>query len=188
MEEPRARTAQQELSQPPEETVATLSVPRRSGLSRGVVATGLAAACLLAFGAWSAVQWRQAVSDREEGRAAVEAASAEVTALTSVSARTRDADVEKLLDGATAEFRDEFEEQTDAFREALASSKVRSTGEVVSAGLVRLDGDRASVLVAASGTVTNSQARRPEPRNYRLAVDLQKEDGRWLVSGLEFVG
>jgi hypothetical protein len=35
--------------------------------------------------------------------------------------------------------------------------------------------------------VDNKQTADPEPRNYRLAVTLMEEEGRWLVSGLEFV-
>jgi Mce-associated membrane protein len=166
MEEPRARTARRPL------TIATVVV----------------LLALLALGIWNAVEWRQATARVDDGAAAVAAAEAEVTALTSVSAQTRDADIEKLLAGATAGFRDEFEKQTDAFRKALASAKVTSTGRAVSAGLVDLDGDRARVLVAATGTVANDRTTRPEPRNYRLAVDMQKKADRWLVSGLEFVG
>lgn len=143
---------------------------------------------LVAFGVDRGLAWREAAQDRDEGRAAVAAARAEVLALTSVSATTSEADVHKLLDGATDAFRDEFEKEAGAFREALTSAKVTSTGEVVSAGLVDLDGSEATVLVAASGTVSNEQARTPEPRNYRMKVDLQKVDDSWLVSGLEFVG
>ena len=57
----------------------------------------------------------------------------------------------------------------------------------LAAGVVKLADEQATVIVAAAGTVKNKSTKKAEPRNYRLQVDLQEVDERWLVSGLEFV-
>jgi Mce-associated membrane protein len=127
---------------------------------------------------------RQRVSDESSAAAA---ATAEVERLISVSGATSDEDLDKLLDGATAGFRSELETQADGLRKSLKDNKVTATGEVVSAGVTKLEAGRATVIVAAAGTVKNAKTPKAEPRNYRLRVDLEQSGDRWLVSGLEFV-
>lgn len=127
---------------------------------------------------------RQRATDEKDAAAA---ATAEVEGLIEVSGATSEEDLDRLLAGATAGFRDELEAQADRLRKALSKNKVTATGEVVSTGVVKLEDGRATVIVAATGTVENNQTAKAEPRNYRLRVDLQQDDDRWLVSGLEFV-
>lgn len=134
--------------------------------------------------AWAWNDHRQHVSDQS---AAAAAASAEVERLIGVSSATSQEDLDELLDGATAGFRSELEAQADGLRKALTDNKVTATGDVVSAGVVKLHGGRATVIVAAAGTVKNTKTPKAEPRNYRLRVDLEQSGDRWLVSGLEFV-
>jgi Mce-associated membrane protein len=153
-----------------------------------LIALGAVLIALVAGAVLSGLDWRRTRAAERDGHDAVAAARAEVLALTTVSAATTEDDIDRLLAGATSGFRDELERQTDAFREALVSADVTSTGEVVSAGLTALEDGTATVLVAASGTVANAKAKQPEPRNYRMRVDLTKVRDRWLVSGLEFVG
>ena len=131
--------------------------------------------------------WHRERSRVDDGSAAVAAATAEVNGLVDVSSATSDGDLDVLLAGATAGFREELQGQADALRKALKSNHVVATGHVVSAGVTQLAGGHATVIVAAAGSVRNTQARRAEPRNYRLRIDLQDDAGRWLVSGLEFV-
>lgn len=132
--------------------------------------------------AWQ--DFRERVADEKD---AVAAATAEVEGLIEVSAATSKKDLDKLLDGATAEFRTELEGQADRLRSALSKNKVTATGKVISTGVVKLEDGRATVIVAAAGTVKNDKTAEAEPRNYRLRVDLRQDHDRWLVSGLEFV-
>jgi Mce-associated membrane protein len=134
-----------------------------------------------------AYTWKNLHDDEEARRAAVAAASAEVRGLLSISATTSDEDVAALLAGATADFRSELESQADRLRTELSENDVVATGSIDSAAVSAFGGDSATVIMAASGTVDNKQTADPEPRNYRLEVTLVEEDGRWLVSGLEFV-
>lgn len=163
---------------------------RRIGLpsvTPGRAATTVLVLALLALAGWRGLAWQDARDRLSDEKAAAAAASAEVEGLIDISGATSDADMARLLDGATADFRSELEAQADRLQKALAANRVEASGEAVSAGVVELDGDRATVIVAATGTVRNKSTRAAEPRNYRLKVELVRSDGDWLVSGLEFV-
>jgi Mce-associated membrane protein len=152
--------------------------------------TGLGAVivvALLVFGGERALAWQDDRQRVDDEKSAAAAAKAEVEGLIDVSASTSAEDIDKLLDGATAGFREQLEEQADRLRKALTKNRVTATGEVVSVGVVKLEDRRATVIVAAAGTVENDQTDDAEPRHYRLRVDLQKSGDHWLVSGLEFV-
>lgn len=163
---------------------------RRIGLpsvTPGLAATTVLVLALLALAGWRGLAWQDARDRLSDEKAAAAAASAEVEGLIDISGATSDADMARLLDGATADFRSELEAQADRLQKALAANRVEASGEAVSAGVVELDGDKATVIVAATGTVRNKSTRAAEPRNYRLKVELARSDGDWLVSGLEFV-
>lgn len=142
---------------------------------------------LLALTVERGLAWQERHEQAAAAEAASEAATAQVEKLITVSGSTAQDSINSLLDGATGDFRAEFEAQAGRIRRTLADSDVETTGEVVSTGVVRASDTRATVIVAATGTVQNKQAEQPQPRNYRLSVDLEKVGDRWLVSGLEFV-
>lgn len=157
--------------------------PRR----RWAVAVVLAALLLASLAGQRAYAWKS-IDDQNEARLeAVAAATTEVVGLITISSTTSDDDIATLLRGATAEFRDELQSQADRLRAELKENDVDATGSVVSAALSAFDDDSATVIVAATGTVDNKQTATPEPRNYRLRVQLVKKGEGWLVSGLEFV-
>lgn len=133
---------------------------------------------------WS---WREEVNLAHDRDAAVAAASAEVTKLISVSASDSKEAFDELLAGATSSFRDDLLAQAADLQKALTESNVKSEGRVISAGVTKSSKDRASVIVAATGTVSNSSTSGAEGREYRIKVELARSGDRWLVSALEFV-
>ncbi len=161
--------------------------PALPPITAGRAATSLLVLALLALAGWRGLAWQETRDRLADEKAAAAAASAEVEGLIDISGATSDADLAQLLDGATADFRSELEAQADRLQKALATNEVEASGEAVSTGVVELDGDRATVIVAATGTVRNKSTKAAEPRNYRLEVELVRSDGDWLVSGLEFV-
>jgi Mce-associated membrane protein len=62
-----------------------------------------------------------------------------------------------------------------------------TTGEVAEAGVEKYDGNTASAVVAVKTTVKNKTVPNGEQRFYRLVEQMEKHDGRWLVSRVEFV-
>lgn len=148
----------------------------------GVLALAVAAA---AWSGWR-LYARQAV-DRDHA-AAVAAARQFTIDFVSISAATVDSDIQRVTSAATGDFAGEYTRGKTQVRAAVVENEVRSEGTVLRAGLVSGDSDSAVVLVAVDATVKNVKAPQGRPTHYRIKVDLVKEEGRWLVSKLEFVG
>jgi Mce-associated membrane protein len=130
---------------------------------------------------------------RADGRAEDEAralAMARQTALnlTSTDPASANASFAHLQEAATGRFAADLSAQQDSFVRVIQSAGVDSTGTVSEAGIQRLDGDQAEVVVIVDATVKNTKTPDGEPRQWRMHMDLQKQaDGQWLVSGLDFV-
>ena len=91
-----------------------------------------------------------------------------------------DRDLGRVLDGATGDFRSQFEAGTNDLAELVTANQAVSKGEVLEAGIVSDDDDSARVLVVADSTVTNAASPRaaeaalpaadgPRPRRRPLA-------------------
>ena len=159
--------------------------PRTAHVLRAVL--GVLVAAVTAVAVLQILEWGDAQAREQAREDVVAAAEEEVLGLITISARTTDEDLEALIAGATASFREDLRAQADRLRQEVVDNEVEATGEVVSAGIASLDEERATVLVAALGTVDNRNASGPEPRSYRLEVQLDRVDGDWLVSALRFV-
>lgn len=165
-------------------TKVSFVLPRQSWRNWSL---GIVVVLLLAFSAQRSLAWRNQDRVLGDGNAAAAAARAEVNGLVAINGSSSGPSIDRLLAGATAQFRTDLAAQAASLRKVLARNKVLATGEVVSTGVVTSANDRATVIVAAVGSVRNQRSRTAEPRNYRLKVELQKVGGQWLVSGLEFV-
>jgi len=154
--------------------------------------TVLAAVVLALALAAAAVTGQRWYADRALERAHAQAlAAAKQTSVNfvSVSASSVDRDLQRIVAGATGEFRDEFVRGQAKVRQAVVENDVRSTGSVLRAGLVSGDRRSAVVLVAVDATVRNVKAPDGRPSHYRIQVDVTRDpSGAWLVSRLQFVG
>lgn len=106
---------------------------------------------------------------------------------TTLDHRTFDDDIELVLDGATGTFREQFGSGVEEVRELVTQNESVSKGSVSEAGLVSVDDDSARVLVVADTEVSNLSSPEPQPRHYRIQLDLTLTGDRWLVSDLTFV-
>lgn len=120
--------------------------------------------------------------------AAVQAAKQSALNLTSVDATDFDADVARVVDGATGAFLADFQSRSADLKTILAENQVVSEGTVLEAGLVRSDARTATALVVVDSTVSNTAAPEGRMNTYRMQIELELVDGRWLTSMLEFVG
>ncbi|MBO4239424.1 hypothetical protein [Pseudonocardia alni] len=118
---------------------------------------------------------------------ALVAARQTATDLLTIAPDTADATLRRLEDGTTGEFREQLGSRSGTFAGTIRDAKVSSTGEVSAAGVAERGPGRAVVLVSADSTVHNAQVPDGEPRQYRMRMTVEQEDGRWLVSRLEFV-
>jgi Mce-associated membrane protein len=108
----------------------------------------------------------------------------------SISAADVDADLKRIADGATGQFKDEFTRDTAQVKAAVVQNKVDSHGTVLRAGVVSADRRSAVVLVAVDATVKNASAPDGRLSHYRIQVNMARDaaSGRWLVAQLQFVG
>ena len=147
----------------------------------------LALAALVALAVVQVVAIDRQGERTDARRDAVAVAQRSVTALTTVSAKSLDDDISRMMKDATPGFRSQFEKQAKAFREGVQQGKVSSKGSVTAAGVSSITERKAVVMVAADGTVSNAVSSGPQQRSYRLRVTLKRSGDHWLVSGMEFV-
>ena len=129
-------------------------------------------------------------SDEEQERfaAVIDSATDEATAFVNIRYDDAEASIEAVMAGATGAFREQYSKSTEEVIKILEENKSVMVGEVLWTGVVALDPDSATVVVATTGTVANVQTdNKPVARNFRLQLDLVLEEGRWLTSDLQFV-
>jgi serine/threonine-protein kinase len=107
--------------------------------------------------------------------------------LTSLSARSVDSDIQRILDGSTGSFHDDFASKSADFRQTVIASNVTTQGTANSAGLSSISGTTAHVLVATTSKVTNNAGASQEPRSWRLDIQVEKLGDAYKTSKVEYV-
>ena len=127
-------------------------------------------------------------AEQQRTAAVIDAATEMANAFLNLDYRDVDSSTEAVLSLASGAFRTQYQQSTDGLEKVAKRAKSVQTGEVVWAGVVAVDEDSATVIVASSGTVSNTTTKqKPVPRSYRLQLDLTLEDGQWLTRDLQFV-
>jgi serine/threonine-protein kinase len=108
--------------------------------------------------------------------------------LTTISPQTIDSDIQRILDGSTGPFHDDFANKRSDYTQTVVKSSVTTQGTVNSAGLESINGTTAHVLVAVTvaSKVTNNDGASQEPRNMRLVMQVDKLGDAYKVSKVEF--
>lgn len=167
----------------------------RSAGDPGAVAQSVAVSLVRSGEAWLVDDLvLQAVADDEPGepdatrREVLAAATAFGRAFLNVDHRTVDADTTEILDLTTGGFHDLYAAGLDDLRSLTRAQETTLTGEVWAAGLVELDGDRALVVAATSGTATSKgTGGQEQERDYRVRLTLDRVGEEWLTSDLQYV-
>lgn len=106
--------------------------------------------------------------------------------LTSISYQSADSDIQRVVDGSTGQFHDDFAQRSSDFRKVVEQSKVTTVGTVDSAALNSLTGSTAQVLVAATSKVTNNDGSSIDPRKQRFILSVDKIGATYKVSNVAF--
>jgi Mce-associated membrane protein len=181
---PESETQPESESQEPQPTE---DVPARR---RGVLLTAafvVVVLSLVAAGSYLFVGLRASNADDARAERFVQTARQTVLNLTTIHPDSAQADVDRLLEGASGDFKAEFEGREGPFVEVVQQAKVDSNGEIIEAGIESSADDYAEVLVAARAMVQNSDAEEPQPRDFRLRVRVVDEGGVMTASRVEFV-
>ncbi|AYJ51618.1 hypothetical protein D8W71_07610 [Rhodococcus sp. P1Y] len=157
---------------------------------RGVVLTAafvVVVVALVAAGVYLFLGLRGASADDARAERFVQTARQTVLNLTTIHPDSAQADVDRLLAGASGDFKAEFEGREGPFVEVVQQARVDSNGEIVEAGIESSGDDYAEVLVAARAMVQNSDVEEAQPRDFRLRVRIADDDGVMTASRVEFV-
>lgn len=127
-------------------------------------------------------------SQESRRQAALAAARQMAVNFTTLDYRHGKADLQRVMDGATGDFKEEFGNGVDQLGQIIGKSQAVSQGQILEAGLVESDADSARVLVVADSTVSDKATPTGQRRHYRMQLELRREGGRWLTSNLELVG
>jgi len=107
--------------------------------------------------------------------------------LTTIDWQHADADVRRILDGATGEFYDDFAKRSQPFIELLQQSKATTVGTITEAGLESQTADTAQALVAVSVRTSSGGEADQVPRAWRMRIYLKKVGDQVKVSNVGFV-
>jgi Mce-associated membrane protein len=152
-------------------------------LLAGLVALLVAGSVALGVTVVSHLHDRDALNGARDD--ALTAARQEIVNLDSLDHATIDADLKRVVDGATGTFKDQFSRAQSDLKSLIVQRKSVSAGTVLYSGVVRADTDTATVLVAVDRTVKDSSDTSGAVAHDRWRVDLEKHSGRWLVSDLQ---
>ena len=107
--------------------------------------------------------------------------------LTTIDWQHAEADVHRILDGATAEFYDDFAKRSQPFIEVLKQTQAKTVGTITEAGLESETTDSAQALVAVSVQTSNAGEAEQVPRAWRMRINVQKVGDQVKVSDVGFV-
>ncbi len=108
--------------------------------------------------------------------------------LTTIDWQHAEADVQRVLDSATGQFYDDFQNRSQPFIAVVKQAQSKSIGTVTEAGLESESGDEGRVLVAVAVQTSNAGAPDQQPRAWRMRITVKKDgDDNAKVSNVEFV-
>ena len=161
---------------------------RVPGLSRLLAPAAIVAICaLLGASGWMLWHHHNVMEERERSAAFIATARQGVINLTSLDFNKAKEDVQRVLDSATGEFRDDFQRRADDFASVVKDSKAVTEGSVAATAVESMGKDSAVVLVLANERVTNLAGAKDQPRTFRFRVSVVHDGDQLKVSKVEFV-
>lgn len=118
-----------------------------------------------------------------------QAARSEAVAFLTIDYRRMDQVSDRVLAGATGQFKKQYGSSVKLLKEAAVSQDSLAKGYVKEIGIGAFDSDSATVFVSAGSKVKNKGTKgKFEDRTWRIRFNMTQDSDRWLVSQLEFVG
>ena len=200
-----AKESADETSETPEtsETVETAQAPaptdtaeheparrrlRAPNLAAALTIAVVVAICaLLGVSGWMAWHHHNVVQERQRGAAYIAAARQGVINLTSLDFNKSKEGVQRVLDSATGEFKDDFQRRAEDFESVVKDSKAVTEGSVAATAVESMNNDSAVVLVLCNERVTNIAGAKDQPRTFRFRVSVVHDGDQLKLSKVEFV-
>lgn len=131
------------------------------------------------------VQLARAHAADRAGAEALATARAYAVTVTTYDYKTIDRGFADVLDGATGEFRGQYDGASRSLRQLITEARSTSQGAVLDAGIRSAEPDRVVVLAFVDQTINNAVSAQPKIDRIRVVMTLTPHDGRWLVEKLE---
>jgi Mce-associated membrane protein len=189
---PTANETAEATPEAPEEPVAPAEPARRWRPGRRVsgalaVVTVVVICCLLAASGYMMWHHHRAIEQRQRAAAFVAAAKQGVINMTSLDFNKAKADVQRVIDSSTGEFKDDFQKRAADFTTVVEESKVVTEGAVKATAVESVGKDSAVILVLGNERVTNAAGAKDEPRAFRFRVSVARDGDQIKMSKVEFV-
>jgi Mce-associated membrane protein len=107
--------------------------------------------------------------------------------LTTIDYTHVDADVARILNDSTGAFHDDFQQRAQPFIDVVRKAQSSSVGTIAEAGLESASGQEAQVFVAVQVTTSIAEAPEPQPRGWRMRINVQKIGNNVKISNVAFV-
>ncbi len=184
---PEEDLAEQDPSAPAAPT-GLAEVAARPVTVRRALIGGIAVSVLLAilFGWFGQQAYRDHTADRTRQQF-LEAAKQGAINLTSVDYVRAEADVQRILDTSTGQFRADFKARSIAFIDVVKKAESKSFGTVNEAAVESVDGRSGQVLVAIAVRTTTRGVPETQPRYWRMRLTVTKDGDVAKVSKVDFV-
>ncbi len=83
---------------------------------------------------------------------------------------------------SVGDLRDGAVDQLDSRRQEITDAEAIVSTEVIGAGVTRADAEDATVLLVIQTTRQTNASEQAQVVKYRIEVEMQKADGRWVLS------
>jgi Mce-associated membrane protein len=160
---------------------------RRSGVRFALLVSLITVLALAGVGGWLGYRAYQTQRAQQQRNLLLQVGRQAALNLTTINYTEVDADLARIVDSATGTFRDDFQRRAKAFADVVKRAQSQSQGAITEAGLVSDDTDHGQVLIAVSVNTSLAGAPEPQPRAWRMRIDVQKVGNDVKVSNVEFV-
>ncbi|MEV0672861.1 serine/threonine-protein kinase [Mycobacterium sp. NPDC050441] len=177
------------VAQAPTQFAVPATSPR--GIAAAVAVMLVLLVLLAGAGVFTAWQWSRPTphaATSTQWQPYADFATSFTERMMSMSAQNGDSNVGWILDNSTGTFRDDFASQRETFVQTLKASGVTTTATTRSVALKSFDHhtETAVLLVAAASQTTNNTVADQAPRSWRLIMTIEKVDGTFKTSKVEF--
>jgi Mce-associated membrane protein len=158
-----------------------------SGFPRAVAAGVVLVAAVGGLVAWLGFRSHQTQQIQAQDNVYVQTARQAAVNLATIDYAEADADIKRVLDSTTGDFRDDFQRRSQPFVEVVKQARSKSEGTVTEAGLESVNGNAAQVLLAVSVKTSLAAAPPGPPGNWRMRISVEKVGDGAKVSNVQFV-
>ncbi len=159
----------------------------KSELRRAMLFGSVVILALAILVGWLGFRAYQSHLEKAQRSQFLEAARHGALNLTTIDWQKAERDVQRILDGATGQFHDDFAMRSQPFVDVVKQAKSTSVGTITEAGLESEGVGNAQVLVAVAVKTSNAGAPEQNPRAWRMRISVEKVGEQAKVSNVEFV-